>query len=366
MKLYLPITVDLYNIYPLRVLNLQQNNVGRGALITLTAAGAVIVPDSESLYVYAQKQDGTVVYNTCTLKDNQIQVDFDEQMTVVPGILQVELQMVDTTGNSITTPIFQVNVQNSNIDYERIVSNDSFQALKDALISVENLKKTGLKGDKGDAATIQVGTVTASEAGSSPTITNSGTEQKAVFDFVLPRGETGPRGPAGPAAAASDVTYDGTTSGVSEANAQEALDKLYAVTGELTENKANKDHSHAWSTITGKPSSFNPASHTHDDRYYTESEMNAKLNEKLTKSLIKKKTVSSNSPDWVNAGLPVASTIFLDANVISSSKGDTNFTCVPYYNKDAKGVFLRIKDLNNNIAGSATYKVDIKYIELTL
>ena len=94
--------------------------------------------------------------------------------------------------------------------------------------------------------------------------------------------------------------------------------------------------------------------------------MNAKLNEKLTKSLIKKKTVSSDKPDWVNAGLPVASTIFLDANVISSSKGDTNLTCVPYYNKDAKGIFLRIKDLNNNIAGNATYKVDIKYIELTL
>lgn len=140
----------------------------------------------------------------------------------------------------------------------------------------------------------------------------------------------------------------------------------FPAVNELTENKANKDHSHAWSTITGKPSSFNPASHTHDDRYYTESEMNAKLNEKLTKSLIKKKTVSSNSPDWVNAGLPVASTILLDANVISSSKGDTNFTCVPYYNKDAKSVFLRIRDLNNNIAGSATYKVDIKYIELTL
>lgn len=150
-----------------------------------------------------------------------------------------------------------------------------------------------------------------------------------------------------------------------ENNSKKIKETVTAV-NELTENKANKDHSHAWSTITGKPSSFNPASHTHDDRYYTESEMNAKLNEKLTKSLIKKKTVSSNNPDWVNAGLPVASTIFLDANVISSSKGDTNFTCVPYYNKDAKGIFLRIKDLNNNIAGSATYKVDIKYIELTL
>lgn len=163
---------------------------------------------------------------------------------------------------------------------------------------------------------------------------------------------------------ATTGTWDATA--WTETNLAEVNAGMQKSITDLTENKANKDHSHAWSTITGKPSSFNPASHTHDDRYYTESEMNAKLNEKLTKSLIKKKTVSSNSPDWVNAGLPVASTIFLDANVISSSKGDTNFTCVPYYNKDAKGVFLRIKDLNNNIAGSATYKVDIKYIELTL
>lgn len=33
----------------------------------------------------------------------------------------------------------------------------------------------------------------------------------------------------------------------------------------------------AWNNITGKPSTFNPSSHTHDDRYYTESEINSKL-----------------------------------------------------------------------------------------
>ncbi|RHP47081.1 hypothetical protein [Clostridium sp. AF32-12BH] len=42
-------------------------------------------------------------------------------------------------------------------------------------------------------------------------------------------------------------------------------------------NKADINHSHAWSTITGKPSSFTPVSHTHDDRYYTETEINNKL-----------------------------------------------------------------------------------------
>lgn len=38
----------------------------------------------------------------------------------------------------------------------------------------------------------------------------------------------------------------------------------------------------SWDKIQNKPSSFTPASHTHDDRYYTESEMNRKLNEKLS------------------------------------------------------------------------------------
>lgn len=243
MKLYLPITVDLYNIYPLRVLNLQQNNVGRGALITLTAAGAVIVPESESLYVYAQKPDGTVVYNTCTLKDNQIQVDFDEQMTVESGILQVELQMVDTSGNSITTPIFQVNVQKSNIDYQKITSQDSFQALVTTLAEAQELKKTGLKGDPGEAATIQVGTVTASDPGADPAVTNSGTEQDAVLNFVLPRGIQGPAGPKGDTgtANAATVAYDNSTSGAAETNAQDAFDKLYGGIASLTE-KIKKTH----------------------------------------------------------------------------------------------------------------------------
>ena len=49
-------------------------------------------------------------------------------------------------------------------------------------------------GPAGKAATITVGTVTASEPGSDPQVTNSGTNSDAVFDFVLPRG---PQGPAG-------------------------------------------------------------------------------------------------------------------------------------------------------------------------
>ena len=45
-----------------------------------------------------------------------------------------------------------------------------------------------VRGPQGPAATIVVGTVAASNAGSTPTIINSGTAEDASFDFTIPRG----------------------------------------------------------------------------------------------------------------------------------------------------------------------------------
>lgn len=41
-------------------------------------------------------------------------------------------------------------------------------------------------------------------------------------------------------------------------------------------SKSDTNHSHSWSAITGKPSTYTPSSHTHDDRYYTETEIDNK------------------------------------------------------------------------------------------
>lgn len=240
MKLYLPITVDLYNTYPLAVMNAQQYNTGRGALVTLTAGGSVIVPDAETLYIYAKKSDGTVVYANCSLIGNQIQVDYDEQMLAIAEKLQMELQMVDGDGNSVTTPIYMVNVQPSNIDYKKITSSDEFLALTQALADVEELKKNGLKGDKGDAATIQIGTVSASDPGGDPAVTNSGTSGAAVFNFVLPRGLPGPKGDPG------DVTNAINPTGATEADTGKAADAYYTglalseLTGKMSESQQYK------------------------------------------------------------------------------------------------------------------------------
>ena len=72
----------------------------------------------------------------------------------------------------------------------------------------------GSSGEAGTAATIEVGTVTTGEAGSSASVTNSGTTSAAVFDFVIPRGDKGEKGdtgPQGPQGEKGDTgTWDGT------------------------------------------------------------------------------------------------------------------------------------------------------------
>lgn len=212
MKLYYPITVDLYNLYPLKKMDAQQDNTGRGALVTLMAAGQIMEPDKETVTLWAKKPDGTVSYLPCQVADGKIKADFTNQMLAVAGAVEVELQMIEGEDN-ITTPIFTIMVHPSNIDSSAVESQNEFTALQTAienmntaLQEVDELKKTGLKGDPGEpgadgepgeAATITVGTVTAGAPGSEPQVNNSGTPNAAVFNFVLPRGETGPAGADG-------------------------------------------------------------------------------------------------------------------------------------------------------------------------
>jgi len=59
----------------------------------------------------------------------------------------------------------------------------------------------------------------------------------------------------------------------------------------------------AWSELSGVPSTFTPATHTHDDRYYTETEMNASLALKEDKS---EKGAANGYAELVGGFIPVS------------------------------------------------------------
>lgn len=63
---------------------------------------------------------------------------------------------------------------------------------KDKVLSV--IGGAGPQGPAGQAATIQIGSVSSGDA---PAVTNSGNETAAVLDFVLQQGPAGPQGPKG-------------------------------------------------------------------------------------------------------------------------------------------------------------------------
>jgi hypothetical protein len=56
----------------------------------------------------------------------------------------------------------------------------------------------GERGEPGDAATITAGNAYSVPAGSAPSVMNTGTSSDAVFDFYIPKGDTGAQGPQGP------------------------------------------------------------------------------------------------------------------------------------------------------------------------
>jgi hypothetical protein len=73
-----------------------------------------------------------------------------------------------------------------------------------------------VKGDKGDAASISLGTVSTGAAGSNAAITNTGTPGAATFNFTIPRGDKGEVGNTGPV---NTLSVAGVTTGAAGSSA---------------------------------------------------------------------------------------------------------------------------------------------------
>lgn len=82
---------------------------------------------------------------------------------------------------------------------------------------------------------------------------------------------------------------------------------------------ADAANSVAWTNVTGKPSTYTPATHTHDDRYYTEAEINTKLNDKANSSHTHTKSQITDFP--VSLKNPTALTIQTNGAIAATYDG---------------------------------------------
>ena len=100
-------------------------------------------------------------------------------------------------GNKVT---FKWTLDNGTVQTQSMIVADGTDGEKGDKGDTGATGASGPKGDKGDtgndgsAATIRVGTVT---QGASASVTNSGTNKDATFDFILPKGDKGDKGDTG-------------------------------------------------------------------------------------------------------------------------------------------------------------------------
>lgn len=128
---------------------------------------------------------------------------------------------------------------------------------------------TGATGAPGAAATIAVGTTTTGAPGSSATVVNSGTSSAAIFDFTIPRGDTGATGPTGATGAAATIavgttttTAPGTSASVTNSGTSGAAIFDFSIprgagvnaggsTGQVLTKASGTDYDTTWTNITG-------------------------------------------------------------------------------------------------------------------
>lgn len=82
-------------------------------------------------------------------------------------------------------------------------------------------------------ATVSVGTTTTSDGGTSATVTNSGSNQNVILDFVIPRGPTGPQGLQGTQGATGPTGPQGLqgTQGATGPTGPQGLQGIQGATG---------------------------------------------------------------------------------------------------------------------------------------
>ena len=174
------------------------------------------IPAGATAQVFVQKPSGLAVYNAATISGNDVTVDVTTQMFAEVGFNKLQLQIMSGDDNLVTF-VQPVNVFRNYTDGDGEESkNESnlFDQLEEAAQAANTAAEAAnsaaedieAKAEAGDfSSTVTVGSTTTGEPGSQAAVTNSGTAQNPVLDFVIPTGAQGPQGPKGDPGSAEDI-----------------------------------------------------------------------------------------------------------------------------------------------------------------
>lgn len=117
-------------------------DTGRLLRITLSDDG-VPYPISDDCYAVftGKKPDKTVIYNQCTIENNEILYRFTEQTCTQPGRIPAEIRLYGTQGKLITTAAFLLEVHDTVCHPEDVLSLDEMDALDSLVLELWELRQ---------------------------------------------------------------------------------------------------------------------------------------------------------------------------------------------------------------------------------
>mgnify|MGYP004562065031 CR=1 FL=1 len=155
--------------------------------------------------------DASVVKNTSSTEDNVI-LDF----TIPKGDTGSQGPQGNPGDKGDTGAVFTPSVSDEGIiswSNNGGLNNPTSVNIKGPQGSVGPKGEQGIQGPSGKAATVAVGNTTTADPGGSSSVTNSGTETDAIFNFVIPRGDKGDRGDKGETGATPNISVGTVTTG---------------------------------------------------------------------------------------------------------------------------------------------------------
>ena len=132
----------------------------------------------------AKKPDGSSVIADCTVENGIIYCPVPAQLVAADGTVACELTVYGTNGSMLTSPRFEIIVENTLYEGDAVKSTDEYSALISALAEARKLTNVSV-----EAETLPIG----SEASVTVEVSETGVD----FKFGLPKGEKGDTGAAG-------------------------------------------------------------------------------------------------------------------------------------------------------------------------
>lgn len=133
-------TLDIHKTGSQVMLTTKKGSTGRQLKISL-AEGFYPYEIADDCYAVfrARKADGTMLYNDCVIEENLIIYNFTDQTVSANGMMDCEITLYASDGTQITSPSFNILVDETTQKDDDIESSDEFGALTDIIGKLGNI-----------------------------------------------------------------------------------------------------------------------------------------------------------------------------------------------------------------------------------